>query len=97
MTYETVSGFTSAPSTTTYEDLKISNAGLGRRDRNDWRVDIDDVNIVSITVTLENTAVKVSWQSFWDARVELETIEYCIWDDRRRLIESIESNRTGIN
>ena len=76
MTYEKVSGFVSVPITMTIAGLNIINAGQGRRDRNDWKVDIDDTNIVSITVTLENTAVKVSGRSFWDARVELETIEY---------------------
>lgn len=34
----------------TYDELKVINAGQSRRDRNDWKVEIDDTGIKSITV-----------------------------------------------
>jgi hypothetical protein len=34
----------------TFEELKVINAGMSTKDKNDWRVLIDDSDITSVTV-----------------------------------------------
>jgi len=78
------------------EELLLINSGQSRRDRDDWKVEISDVNITSITVKLENTVERIYWRALWYAKVELRTIEYCVWEEdagfgvNRRLAASQE-------
>jgi len=57
----------------TFEELKVINAGMSNKDRNDWRVLITDEGITSITVGLENTYSESSKV----CRVNLGDINYC--------------------
>ena len=57
----------------TFEELKVINAGMSNKDRNDWRVLITDEGITSITVGLENTYS----ESTKVCRVNLGDINYC--------------------
>jgi len=39
----------------TWDELKVINEGLSKKDRNDWIVEFEEKNVVDVTVTLEDT------------------------------------------
>ena len=57
----------------TYEELKIINDGMSSWAKNDWNVLIEDRDIVSIRVVLENTYVDSNKR----LRINLGDIVYC--------------------
>jgi len=39
----------------TWDELKVINEGLSKKDRNDWIVEFEEKNVMDVTVTLEDT------------------------------------------
>lgn len=61
----------------TWDELKVINEGLSKKDRNDWIVEFEEKNVVDVTVTLEDTLAS---QSSATAKVKLGDLSYCTWE-----------------